>query len=458
MDMKRVFLKAGLMMLAIGLLMACSSGNDIEPTPEEPKQELPEEPDPKDDPEAQDPEDPDSEIEFEDSMVVDMLPPTRAIELTQEQRAFVKKNNDFTFNFYRTLHASQQEKKSNVTSPLSVTYVMGMLNDGATGKTSEEITNVLGFGDGGKTALNAYCQALIMQAPLADPNVTLEMADIVAADDDVVFEDQYRMDMQDYYEAEVTSLDFSAPATLDYLNGWCNEKSHGMIPKIIDELSPEAKLVLMNAIYFKASWTEKFDENDTKEETFTKADGTTVKVPMMRRNAEIMYNANDVFSSVCLPFGSGDRFLMYVLLPSEGKTVDDVINALTNDYWEQNYKYSEPSYVKLKLPRFETKSDFRLNEIISQMGAPTMFDIKKAEFPNMSKNFKELYVSLLKQKAAIEVSEEGAKASAVTVAMMDGASGGFTNQADFFANRPFVYLIQEWDTKTIFFIGTYQGD
>ena len=269
--MKRVFLKAGLMMLAMGLLMACSSGNDIEPTPEEPKQELPEEPDPKDDPEAQDPEDPDSEIEFEDSMVVDMLPPTRAIELTQEQRAFVKKNNDFTFNFYRTLHTSQQEKKSNITSPLSVTYVMGMLNDGATGKTSEEITNVLGFGDGDKTTLNAYCQALIKQAPLADPNVTLEMADIVAADDDVVFEERYKKDMQDYYEAEVTSLDFADPATLDYLNGWCNEKSHGMIPKIIDELSPEALLVLMNAIYFKASWTEKFDENDTKEETFTKA-------------------------------------------------------------------------------------------------------------------------------------------------------------------------------------------
>lgn len=445
--MKKISYIISSMILFLGI-MSCTSGNDIEP-----KQEQPDEPNPENNTIVRDQEDPLSR----DSMVVDMLPPTRAIELTQEQRAFVKKNNDFTFNFYRTLHASQQEKKSNVTSPLSVTYLMGMLNDGATGKTSEEITNVLGFGDGDKTALNAYCQALIKQAPLADPNVTLEIADIVATDDDVVFEDQYKKDMQDYYEAEVTSLDFADPATLDYLNGWCNQKSHGMIPKIIDELSPEAKLVLMNAIYFKASWTEKFDENDTKEETFTKADGTTIKVPMMKRNAEVMYNSNDVFSSVCLPFGTGDRYLMYVLLPSEGKTVDDVINALTNDYWEQNYKYSEPTYAKLKLPRFETKSDFRLNEIISQMGAPTMFDKDLAEFPNMSKNFKELYVSLLKQKAAIEVSEEGAEASAVTVAMMDGASGGFTNQADFFANRPFVYLIQEWDTKTIFFIGTYQG-
>ena len=450
--MKRVFVKAGLAIMAMGLLTACSSSNDIESVPEQPGQEQSGQADPQDEQESQE-----SEAQEPDDEVVYMLPHTRAIELTQEQRAFAKKNNDFTFNFYRTLHASQQEKKSNVTSPLSVTYVMGMLNDGATGKTLEEITNVLGFGDGDKTALNAYCQALITQAPLADPSVTLEMADIVAADDDVVFEDQYKKDMQDYYEAEVTSLDFADPASLDYLNGWCNEKSHGMIPEILDELSPEAKLVLMNAIYFKASWTEKFDEKDTKVETITKADGTTVQVPMMKRNADILYNANDIFSSVCLPFGTGDRYLMYVLLPSEGKTVDDVINALTNDYWEQN-RQGEPTCVKLSLPRFETDSDFKLNEIISQMGAPTMFDIDKAEFPNMSQNYKNLYVSLMKQKAAIEVSEEGAKASAVTVATMDLSMNLFDKTATFNANRPFVYLIQEWDTGAIFFIGTFQGD
>ena len=230
-----------------------------------------------------------------------------------------------------------------------------------------------------------------------------------------------------------------------------------MIPKILDSLSPEAKLVLMNAIYFKASWTEKFDEKDTNVETFTQADGTTIQMPMMKRNADILYNANDIFSSVCLPFGTGDRYQMYVLLPSEGKTVDDVINALTSDYWEQN-RHGEPTRIKLSLPRFETNSDFKLNEIISQMGAPTMFDRDMADFPNMSQNYKNLYVSLMKQKAAIEVSEEGAKASAVTVATVDLASNLVVKTATFNANRPFVYLIQEWDTSAIFFIGTFQGN
>ena len=421
--MKKVILNVGMALLAMGLLTACSSGNDVVEVPDQPKQEQPKPDNPKED----EPENPDPE----DSMVVDMLPQTRAIQLTEEQREFAKKNNDFTFNLYRAINDAQQERKSIVTSPLSVTYVMGMLNDGAAGKTEEEIT---------------------------DPSVTLQIANIVAADEDVVLEDTYKQNMSDYYEADVASLDFSEPASLDYLNGWCNEKTEGMIPKIIDELSPEAKLVLMNAICFKATWTEKFDEQDTKEETFTKADGTAATVPMMYRNALIQYGANDVFSSVCLPFGSGDKYRMYVLLPSEGKSVDDVVNVLTNDFWEKN-RPSGNAVVDLKLPRFKTNSDIKLNDLISQLGAPSMFDSEKADFAGISKNYKELYVSLLKQKAAIEVSEEGTKASAVTVAMIDTTSGPMDyEKATFHADRPFVYLIQEWDTRAVFFIGAYEGD
>ena len=149
---------------------------------------------------------------------------------------------------------------------------------------------------------------------------------------------------------------------------------------------------------------------------------------------------------------------MYVLLPSEGKTVDDVVKALSNDYWEKNIP-SRGAIVDLKLPRFTTNSDIILNGLISQLGAPSMFDSKKANFTGISKNYKELFVSMMKQKAAIEISEEGTKTSAVTVAVMDASNGPTEyEKADFHANRPFVYLIQEWDTKAVFFIGSFQGD
>ena len=271
-------------------------------------------------------------------------------------------------------------------------------------------------------------------------------------------EPAYQQDMKDYYSAEVASLDFKDTSALDYLNGWCNEKSQGMIPKILDQIPEKTVLALMNAIYFKATWTEKFDEKDTKDETFTKADGTTVTLPMMsRKYAEILYGKNDFFSSVCLPFGTGDRYRMFVLLPAEGKSVDDIINVLTNDFWRS---MQWGTYViDLKLPRFSTSSDIRLNDPISQLGAPSMFDGGKADFSGISKNYKELYVSVMKQKAAIEVTEEGAKMSAVTIALMEeGADGDAIARGTFHANRPFVYLVQERDTRAIFFIGTFQGD
>ena len=166
-------------------------------------------------------------------MVVEMLPQTRAIELTQEQKAFVAMNNDFSFNLYRAIQAADN-KKSNITSPLSVAYVLGMLNNGATSITAKEIAKVLGFGDGDKQAINNYCKALIEQAPITDPSVTLQIANIVAANQNVNLEDTYKKNVTDYYSAEVASLDFSQKSSVDYLNGWCNEKSMGMIPEIIE--------------------------------------------------------------------------------------------------------------------------------------------------------------------------------------------------------------------------------
>ena len=447
--MKKVLFLAGCLMMTI-LFVGCGTSSDDELTgnPKNPKKEYPQTPT-----HFTEPNDTSGKKTGPDSMVIDMLPKTQYIELTQEQKALVAKSNDFSFNLYRAIHAADNQK-SNITSPLSVAYVLGMLNDGAAGNTAKEISQVLGFG-ANKQTINEYCKALIDQAPIADPSVILQIANMVAANQDVTLEKDFKNDMQNYYSAEVASLDFSKQSSVDYLNTWCKEKSGGMIPSIIDALSPEDLLVLMNAVYFKATWTEKFDEKETQEEVFTKADGSTIKLPMMHRNAQIRYCTNEVYTGIWLPFGSGDRWSMKVLLPEEGKTIDDIVKSLTGESWENNYW--QHAIVDIKMPRFSTKSDIMLNGMVSKLGAPSIFDPQKADFSLISKNQKQFYVSQMKQKAAIEVNEEGTKTTAVTVSMMTG-SNIVNGKGEFHANRPFMYVIQEWSSGAIFFIGTFQGN
>ena len=448
--MKRAIKLFGFSLMMTILFVGCGTSSDDELTgnPKNPKKEYPQTP-----MHFTEPNDTSGKKTSPDSMVIDMLPKTQYIELTQEQKALVAKSNDFSFNLYRAIHAADHQK-SNITSPLSVAYVLGMLNDGANGNTAKEISQVLGFG-ATKQAINEYCKALIDQAPIADPSVILQIANIVAANQDVTLEKDFKNDMQNYYSAEVASLDFSKQSSVDYLNTWCKEKSGGMIPSIIDALSPENLLVLMNAVYFKATWTEKFDEKETQEEVFTKADGSTIKLPMMHRNAQIRYCTNEVYTGIWLPFGSGDRWSMKVLLPEEGKTIDDIVKSLTGESWENNYW--QHAIVDIKMPRFSTKSDIMLNDMVSKLGAPSIFDPQKADFSLISKNQKQFYVSQMKQKAAIEVNEEGTKTTAVTVSMMTG-SNIVNGKGEFHANRPFVYVIQEWSSGAIFFIGTFQGN
>ncbi len=429
-DMKRLFLFATL----AAALMGCSKSND-------------------------------------DDEVINMLPDTRAVELTQEQRSFVDQNMDFSFNLFRAVNQIADSKKSSILSPISVTYVMGMLNDGAAGQTAKEITSVLGFGEDNSKAVNEFCKALIEQAPKTDPSVTLEIANTVIANKklDVKFETQYEKNMNDYYNAEISRLDFSKQTdALKEINGWCNKKTHGMIPEILKagELSPSALLVLMNAIYFKATWTEKFNVADTRTETFTTQSGQKKSMPMMHRKAAACYGGNDVCTMLNLPYGSGNKWSMMILLPNEGKTVNDVINSLSKTTWQEltYYKNTWDPIVDIKIPRFTTEFETDLISPLSNLGAPTMFIPRQAEFPNISTNYKkDLYVSLMKQKAAIEVSEEGTKASAVTIAEMDMACYIPPIQerpmnVDFHCNRPFVYIIQESSTGAIFFLGTYRGE
>ena len=402
----------------------------------------------------------------ETKTVVNMLSDTEPIVLTAAQRQFANDNNAFTLDFLKTVNEADHSGKSFIYSPLSITYVLGMVNDAATGTTERELEETLGFHEGGILAVNEYCRKLIEGLPRVDKKVTLNLANAIFVNKDkATLKAQYEQDMQTYYDAKAEALSFKDSKTLGHINGWCNDKTKGMIPTILDEINPYAVAYLLNAIYFKADWASKFDEKNTRKETFTTEGGTT-QVPLMHQNVLINYTKNNTYAAVQMPYGNGS-WMMTVLLPNEGKTAADVIAAMrTDDEWRVGFYTSQmsPYEVDLKLPRFETNSDTDdiddgLKGLMQKMGIHMAFDSELAEIPNMCEE-RGVYISKMRQKAAIKVNEEGSEAAAVTIAEMEFTTAvGPTEypKATFHANRPFVYFISERSSGVILFVGKYTG-
>lgn len=403
--------------------------------------------------------------------VVDMLEKTQPIELTQEQKQFATDNNRFTLNFLKAVNEADRRGKSFIYSPLSITYVLGMVNDAAVGETERELEQTLGFHEGGIQAVNDYCKNLIDNLPKVDEKVTLDIANALFVNKNkATLKTQFQQDMQTYYDAKAEALDFKSPATLDHINDWCKEKTNGMIPTILDEVNPDVVTYLLNAIYFKADWASKFDTKNTKTETFTTNKGKT-QLPMMHQNVLISYLKNDTYSAVIIPYGSG-LWNMTVLLPEEGKTTDDVISEVTNSYILNNPGWCDAGgntfqgyEVDLKLPRFETASDTDeaggLIPLMKKMGIRLAFDTDFAEIPNMCEK-ENVYISMMRQKAKVKVNEEGSEAAAVTIAGANLSTAVCPTpsypKTEFHANRPFVYVIREASSGVILFVGKYTGD
>ena len=204
----------------------------------------------------------------------------------------------------------------------------------------------------------------------------------------------------------------------------------------------------------KGSWTDKFDSKQTRERSFTRADGTRKNVPMMSQTHEFSYGETKAFQFVRLPYGNR-AFSMTVMLPFSGYTTKNISEWLTADAWAS--LESHPCEVDLWLPRFETKFYIQLNDILSEMGMPRAFQNGLAEFHAMSDLADCL--DFVQQHAMIKVNEEGTEAAAVSSAGMEKyTSIGPSDTKIFHADRPFLYIISENSTGTILFAGRYGAD
>ena len=372
--------------------------------------------------------------------------------LSDAQYDLVKRNNNFALNLF----SEMKGVGSNVVSPMSVTYLMAMLANGAEASTREEIMDAIGAKDFDIDEMNAFYAYLIRRAKTADKQTTLNIANYIALNKEFKLKKKFASTIADSYQGAVESLDFTNSESTKRINGWCSEHTNNMIPTIIDQVEPSAVAYILNAIYFNGTWTDKFDKNNTKKEQFNGYTRDIMYVDMMHRNAKYYYTSNDVYSAVTLPYGSG-AYSMTVILPNEGKFITDLTKTLNADTIASLRRNMEECLVDLKLPRFTTEMKLPLKGIVAKLGAPSMFDATRADFSSFANG--NVYVSEMLQKAKIEVSEEGTKAAAVTMGMVKLTSmrPQEPRRVDFHCDRPFVYMIQDNYTGAILFMGQFTG-
>ena len=342
------------------------------------------------------------------------------------------------------------DKPNEFVSPLSVSMALSMTLNGAKGETADEMFDALRVSGYTMEEVNDYNQTLREALLKADPTTELGIANSIWNRKGISFLDAFIQVNQNFYDAEVREMDFSAPATLDAINNWCSDATKGKIPKVLDAIPTDAVSYLINAIYFKGIWMMKFQEKKTTNEQFTAESGSQQTVKMMRQTEEFSYAATENGGYLQLPYGNG-AFSMVVMLPHAGRTVSHMLSELNPESWN-SLKY-RTCKVNLKLPRFKAECSYNMEKaILPAMGMLKAFDPQQADFSGMSNIG--LFISRVIHKTFVEVNEEGTEAAAVTVVEMElTAFPSEPEEIDFFVNKPFLFLIKENSTGAILFAG-----
>lgn len=372
------------------------------------------------------------------------------IEISQKAQEILSASNQFGFEI---LQKAFEESGDNnlMISPLSITQALSMTYNGANGETKTAFENVLHYE--GQTTAEVNQAALDLTTALleVDPKVDIKIANSIWYRQGFSVEQDFINANQTYYNAEVSELDFSNPASKDIINNWVDEKTNHKIDKIVDNINADDIMFLINAIYFKGAWKAEFDKNDTEEKPFYLADGSTKNVAMMKIENDFSVYFEPDYSAIDLPYGQGN-YSMVVLLPNDDSSLNELINQLDNEEWNTLMQsMGEPSAWNLELPKFKFEYENTLNNELIDLGLGVAFS-DLADFTRINKNGG-LKISRVKHKTFVEVNEEGTEAAAVTSVVMELTSVG-PNTNTFIIDHPFLFVIKEKYTNAILFIGT----
>ena len=368
----------------------------------------------------------------------------------QVSTEFIDSYKDFTARLSDVMLEASKGDKNFLVSPLSVMTCFTMATNGAANETLKQMEQALGGDltiDEISPNLSAYLEYLSEKAPK-----TFSTANSLWLNENFSMSERIRDDFLkksiNYFDAAVYKTIFDDKALTD-INNWVSDKTNKMIPRILDELAPDSAMILLNALYFDASWREPFFTSNTKEATFTAADGTEETAQMMGGTAEY-YVSGDNFTGFMKEYRD-TPFVFAALLPNEGMTADVLLKSLSGSDYTAFYKNASQEQVSVNLPKFEFDADYLLNDSMQALGMTDAFDQVKADFSGMTGDTS-LYIGQAIHKTRIEVTEGGTRAAAVTA--IDMRLKGVMIQKRVVLDRPFVFMILDTTQGLPIFVGT----
>ena len=351
----------------------------------------------------------------------------------------------------RLFQASAEEGKNTLISPLSVLCALAMTANGAKKETLSQMEAVFGMTT---DELNKYFYNYLNALPQGE-NYKLNLANSIWFTEDERFtvKEAFLQTNADYYGANIYKSPFNDTTVKD-INNWVNEKTDGMIPKILDKISQEEVMYLVNALAFEAEWANTYQASQVHDGKFTTEDGKI-------QNAKFMDGEENVYledqnATGFIKYYKEHKYAFVALLPNEGISVAEYVKGLNGEKLNRLLTNLLNTTVKTSMPKFETEYEVEMSEVLREMGMTDAFHEDKANFVDLGTSTKgNIYINRVLHKTFISVAEKGTKAGAATaVAMADKCAVMEEEIKIVNLDRPFVYMLIDCESNVPFFVGT----
>src|SRR5574340_1100303 len=375
-----------------------------------------------------------------------------------DMKALPASNNAFAVDLYQKLRTQEGNL---FFSPYSISVALAMTYAGARGETETQMASTMHF-DLPQERLHPAFNALnseMLKLPdnQEEPGFTLNIANALWGQEGFGFSQAFLDTLALNYGAGMQAVDYANPEKArKTINKWVEDETKDKIKDLIPEgaIDPMTRLVLTNAIYFKAGWQYTFDENETHDQPFTLLDGSQVDTPMMQQTAGFEYVKGDGYEAVELPY-EGRKFEMIIILPEAGAFADfeqSLDAAKLQSILNMFPSEALPRQIDLTMPKFKVESSFGLAGTLAEMGMPDAFDVAKADLSGMTGK-PDLFITDVVHKAFVDVNEAGTEAAAATGVIIGLKSAPVEEPLKVVIDHPFLFAIRDVDSGTMLFFG-----